>query len=307
MTPKVFIIIVNYQGANDTVECLKSLDQIKYNNFEVLLVDNHSRDNSLDVLSSFKPETYALQLISSDVNNGFGAGCNLGIKKALEEEKDDFFILLLNNDTTVEPDFLDKLMEQALLNPKYGILGSKIYFYGTKNIWFLGGEIKLLGTKGAHLHYNEQDRGQFNGSKIIPADFVSGCTLLIRSDVIKKIGLINEKYFLYFEDVDWNVKARNSGWLVGVAPESAVYHKVSQSINPASFEYIYYHTRNGFISAYENGNFARKALLYILSFYILAKQIGKMIFKKDKKWEKAIMAGIKDFYIGKYGKIQTIR
>jgi GT2 family glycosyltransferase len=264
--PKVFIIVLHYQNWDDTNECLDSLKKIDYDNFEIMVIDNDKE------------------------NQGFAKGNNIGIKQALEKKAD--YILLLNNDTIVDPDFLKKLVEAGESGKQFGILGPVIYKYPTNEIHFDGGKINRLYTKGMHQ----------TGA----TDYITGACMLIKREVIEKIGLMDEDYFLYFEDVDWCLRARRAGYKCVVVPTSKIWHKVSSSAKENSFSYIYYHTRNGFLMAKKNAPFPIKILAYLNSFLIYIKQVIKLIIFPSKKiWAQAIKRGINDFYRRKVGKLES--
>ncbi len=260
-------------------------------------------------------------------NLGFAGGNNVGIKYALKNQAD--YVLLLNNDTTVEPDFLSQLIKVAESDKKIGMLGPKINFYQPKNrIWFLGGKINWLLNKGTHLYYDQIDSNLVQNSckesrrrhwRMSPSDgasqnlpnrpfevdYFTGCALLIKKEVIKKIGLMWEGYFLYYEDTDWNLKARRNNWKIIVVPKAKIYHKASRSTKEGSFSYIYYHTRNGLYLVKRNASFWIRFCVYFFSIWILAKQIIKLIFVPKKRiWAKAVMKGIEDFYLGRTGKLE---
>lgn len=270
--PKVFIIVLHYKSWDDTNECLASLKNLNYHNFEVRIIDNDKK------------------------NSGFAGGNNSGIKYALEHDAD--YILLLNNDTIVEKNFLKKLIKAGEDDKKTGILGPKIYFHKLKKIWFVGGRINRLYTKGIHISTISTKRSD-QPSTVNEVDYITGCCLLVKKEVVEKIGLMDEDYFLYFEDVDWCLKARRAGYKCLIVPESKIWHKVSSSAIEGSFSYIYYHTRNGFLLAKKNAPFFIKILAYFVSFLVYIKQL----IKSPSKWTKAIKLGIRDFYRGKFGKL----
>lgn len=284
--PKVFIIILHYGNPKNTEECLKSLENLEYDNFDTIVIDNNKD------------------------NRGFAGGNNIGIKQAMEKGAD--YILLLNNDTVVEKDFLKKLVETGKKDEKIGILGPVIYEYpstssGQDKIHFAGGKINWLYTKGMHI--SEMAKLSFGGEKLssaISVDYITGACLLIKREVIEKIGLMPEEYFLYCEDVEWCLKARRTGYKCAVVPAAKIWHKVSSSAQAESFSYIYYHTRNGLLLAKRNAPIFIKILAYKWSFLMFVKQIIKLaIFPKKKKWAKAIMLGIEDFYKRKFGKYEN--
>lgn len=283
---KVFIIILHYKNWDDTNECLKSLKDLDYPstgsgqvpNFEITVIDNDKE------------------------NQGFAKGMNVGIRKALKKKTD--YMLLLNNDTVIEPNFLKELVRVGESDQDIGILGPVIYEYpstgsGQAKIHFAGGKINWLYTRGIHIQATRDLRQETRN-----VDYITGACLLIKREVIEKIGLMDEDYFLYFEDVDWCLKARRAGYKCVLVPKSKIWHKPSSSAKEGSFSYIYYHTRNGLLMTKKNALFLIKLLAYLQSFWIFGKQIIKlMLMPSKKKWAKAIMLGIKDFYRGKLGKL----
>ncbi len=304
MEPKVFIIILNWNGWKDTIECLESLKKIDYLNYQIVLVDNGSTDESVLRLKIFcSGHNEDLIFLENQNNLGFAGGNNVGIKYALENQAD--YILLLNNDTTVKQDFLTQLIKAAKSDKKIGMLGPKINFYDHKDrIWFLGGKINRLLNKGTHLYYNQIDSVENLPNESFEVDYFTGCALLIKREVIEKIGLMWNGYFLYYEDADWNLKAKKNGWKIIVAPKAKIYHKVSRSTKSGSSSYVYYHTRNGLYLAKRNGSFLIRFCVYLNSFWILIKQIIKFIFIPEKRiWAKAVMKGMEDFYLGRTGKL----
>ena len=291
--PKVFIIILNFNGWVDTRECLASLAKIDYPNFEVILIDNGSKDAYQLPLTDYR---YKIKAIYNEKNFGFAGGNNQGIRLALSEGAD--YILLLNNDTVVEPDFLTKLVEAGKNNPEYGILGPVIYEHNNKDrIQFAGGKINWNRTKGEHIVINNKKLAVDN---IINTDYITGCCLLIKREVIEKISQIREDYFLYYEDTDWNMRAQRVGYKCGVVPSAKIYHKGSASSTEFSYPYIYYHTRNGLIFG---SRFGFKPLVYLLSGWIFLKQLIKLAIGYKRQWARPVMHGVIDFWRGKKGKL----
>jgi len=290
--PKVFIIILHYGDPRDTIECLDSLNKLNYDNCEIILIDNGS-GRKFEIRNS----KFEISKIFNSENFGFAGGNNIGIKQAMEKGAD--YILLLNNDTIIDqPDFLKKLVETGEENEKIGILGPVIYEYPSDKIHFAGGKINWLYTKGFHETYNIE-----HGTRL--TDYITGACMLIKREVIGKIGLMSEEYFLYCEDVDWCLRAQKAGFLCKVVQDARISHKVSSSSKIASFSYIYYHTRNGLLLARRNAPFFIKFLAYLNSFWVYGKQVIKLaISPKKRLWARAIMRGIGDFYKGRFGELQ---
>lgn len=240
MDKKVFIIILNYNGFNDTLECIKSLEKLTYKNYEIVIVDNNSTDNSFNQLKKVFGEKY--KLISSGKNKGFAFGNNIGIKYALENEAE--YILLINNDTIVEHDFLSILVKTAEEDEKIGISTGLILNYNNKNkVWYGGGEIDWNRFYGYHTDENRDINEIKIGNREVT--FATGCLMLLKKEVIDKVGLLPEEYFMYYEDVDYCAKVKEAGYKIIYNPNSIIYHKISSSSgeNESPFA-VEWNTRN---------------------------------------------------------------
>jgi len=299
MPKKVFIVVLNWNGLIDAKECISSLKRNNYSNFEIIVIDNGSSDNSVPALKNEFPE---IKIIENGINLGFSGGNNIGIDYCLKHGAD--YVLLLNNDTTVENDFLSELVKAGDSDDKIGLLESKIcYHKEPQMIWFAGGKIDWLKISGTHIGLNEPDDGKHDATKEV--DYLTGCCLLIKRSVFEKIGKLSEDYFLYYEDTDFCLRARNAGFKCLYVPKSKIYHKVSRSTKPGSASYIYYHTRNGLMLAKRNGSIANKILLYPYCVFLFLKQIIKiLVFPEKKSWAFPVLRGEKDFLLGKTGKMQ---
>ena len=162
--PRVYIILLNYNGYKDTIECIESLHKVSYSNFSIVVVDNDSQDNSENILRKQYPQH---TIIQSGSNLGFAGGINIGIQHALCQGAD--YILLLNNDTIVEPNFLEPLIIEAEKTDGVGIVGGKINYYYSKNkIWSAGGYISELKGCGYHYGKDEVDVGQYDHIVLSP-------------------------------------------------------------------------------------------------------------------------------------------
>ncbi len=297
MQKKIYIILLNWNNEEDTIECIKSLKKINYNNYKIIVVDNGSEEASILKIENKYPDLF---IIKNKSNLGFAGGNNIGIKYAVNNDAD--YVLLINNDTTVDENFLTELIEVGEADEENGLMGSKIYFHSEKNrIWFAGGKVNWLKNKGTHIGLDETDKGQYD--KIKEVDYLTGCCLLVKKEVVEKIGVLEEDYFLYYEDTDFSLRAQNVGYKCMYVSESKIYHKISRSTKPGSASYIYYHVRNGLVMAKRTGSFLNKIILYPYCLILFLKQIIKIIFMPKKRpWAKAVLAGLKDFLLGKMGK-----
>ena len=221
--PKVEIIILNYNGRDDTIECLESLDRITYENFHITIIDNGSADNLGPVV---REKFSGVRYIYSPENLRFAGGNNLALRKALEESCD--YVLLLNNDTVAEPDFLDKLVETGESSGEIGLVGAKMYYYDPPEvIWFAGGKMDVRFAYMRHLGIGQKDDGSFDTPQEMT--FLNGACLLIKSEVLRKAGLLDEDYFLYGEDQDYCLRAQRAGFRLYYQPDARIRHKVSRS------------------------------------------------------------------------------
>jgi GT2 family glycosyltransferase len=276
--PKIFIILLNWKGWKDTIECLESLLRLNYENFKVIVCDNNSQDDSVCHIKSWaegklnldskaqnrlsiltyppinKPILYEellenscteksqgeanLILIQNKTNLGFAGGCNVGIRYALSNEAD--MVWLLNNDTVADPEVLNILIEQLRENDDIGFISPEIYIYrdpSTKS--GTGGRFSPFEPSFTKIDKNKDCK------KLYKCDHITGAAMLVRSEVIKEIGYMDEEYFMYREETDWMLRAKKlTNWKIAVAAEAKVWHKIAASSGHKPAFHEYYNTRN---------------------------------------------------------------
>lgn len=216
--PKVFVIILAHNSREVIGPCLKSVARMSYPNFEVIIVDNNSVDGTLEFAKNLFPRFH---YIKNRDNIGFAKGNNVAIRYALEKMAD--YVFLLNPDTVVKHDTLPKLVDEAGRQPA-GISSPVVFDGNTENIWFAGGKIRWLAMKAIHA------RLRILPLKPYPTEFVSGCAMLIDRKVFEKIGLFDERYFLYYEDTDLSLRARKKGFPLLVVPSASIRHFESSRV-----------------------------------------------------------------------------
>lgn len=277
-----YIVVLNYKVKDEVLECIKSLTlSLGFNrDFKVLVIDNHSTDGSAEAIKKYFPK---ISLIENSDNFGFTGGNNIGIKYALEQGAD--YILILNPDTVVEKNTIKNLLSEA---NKYqtGIIGPKIYFGEDRKIWYAGGVLDMDNVIGNHRGVDEKDNGQYDQAG--ETDYVTGAAMLISSEVFNKIGLFDERYFLYYEDADFCVRAKQVGFKVWYTPHSTVYHKNARSTGLGSPLQDYYITRNRML-------FASKFLLFRTRFALFREAVKNMGIPARR-------AALFDFLLSKFGK-----
>jgi GT2 family glycosyltransferase len=217
--PRVYTIILNWNNYEDTKKCLQSLRGATYPNLITIVVDNGSSDGSGKRL---RPDFPELQFIFNDKNLGFSKGCNVGIRAAMEDP-DCAYVLLLNNDSEVAPGFLEKAVETAEADGRIGLVGGKIlHSPESKIIAYAGGEITRLRGQVTIRGFSEIDHGQYDKPDSI--GFVTGALMLIKREVIEKIGPLPEEYFFGIEELDYSFHVRIAGYKLYYVPEFVAYH-----------------------------------------------------------------------------------
>lgn len=221
--PLVYIIVLTWNGKNDTLECLESLVKVNYSNYKILVIDNASIDGTNDAVKSKYP---LVEYIYNSENLRYAGGNNIGIEYALKNNSD--YVLLLNNDTIVEPNFLEHLINTAESDSSAGIVGPKIFYYNQPAlIWYAGGKIDWW--KGWIYHNGIREMDSENFCQKTETDFITGCCMLIKRAVINKIGKLDEGYFIYGEDVDFCIRAKRAEFKILFEPSAKIWHKISVS------------------------------------------------------------------------------
>ncbi len=297
---KVALIIIHFSGIAETLDCLESLKKADLTNLELnlILVDNSENSDLEFKLTSYSPKVNYLKFPQ---NLGFSQGTNKGLEEALKIGAQ--YIILLNSDTTLPPDLLIRLVKFANLNKQYGLISPKIYFapgyeyqknrYKNREkgrvIWYAGGKIDWDNIFPKHIGVDEVDKKQFDQLKEV--DFVTGCCILIRKEVVNKVGLFDKNYFVYFEDVDYSVRAIKLGFKICYLPDTFIWHKnASSSGKPGSLLHVYFQTRNRFYFGLKYASLKTK--------FHLLKEAIKFALSSDI----AKQNGAKDFLFGNMGK-----
>jgi GT2 family glycosyltransferase len=263
--PLVSIITVNYNQPEVTGEFLLSIQQITYPNYEIIVVDNASTKQGIDELMKLYEH---IKFIKSPVNVGFAGGNNIGLKAAEGE-----YILFINNDTEVDKDFLQPLVCCFKANKFIGIASPKIKYFDRKNIiQYAGGvHINALTGRGKFIGSSQQDYGQYDHNT--PTELIHGAAMLVSRKLIQTIGLMDEVFFLYYEELDWCERAKKNGFSLYYVGQSVIYHKESVSVGKKSPLRVYYMTRNRLL-------FMRKNYTGF-SFYIGILFFALMAFPKN--------------------------
>jgi len=301
----ISIVLVNYNSDKYTVACLDSLAKIKTTGFKhsIVVVDNASK---IPLKLPKRHQVGSIKLIRSESNLGFTGGNNMGIHYSIENFNSEF-VVLLNNDTTVDKNFLFELVSYAESHPKVGVTASKIYFskgrefhlksYSKdqlgKIIWFAGGSIDWKNLLAFHRGVDEVDRGQFDNNSNF--DFATGCSMMIKREVLEKVGTLDKRYFLYMEDVDYSVRVKRAGYDLSLVPTSIIWHENAGSTGGSgSHLQQYYQARNTLLFVISHGGY-KKAKVFL-------KLLLQFLFNGSKWTRLAVL----HFLTLKFGKQEIV-
>ncbi|MFZ2202215.1 MAG: glycosyltransferase family 2 protein [Microgenomates group bacterium] len=295
---RLAFVTLHYKNITDTLSLLESLtncvvpegDQVR-----IYVVDN---EGSAKLKKEIKKYPLA-KLIVSGANLGFAGGNNIGFRQAIADDYD--VIVTINNDTYVEKDFITEIVNSPIADETVGAVGGLIYFapgfefkkdYAKKDlgkvVWYAGGGFDWDNVLGSNAHVDEVDRGQF--AKVEPTAFVTGALLITRADVLSKVGLFDEKYFMYLEDVDLSHRLKLAGYSLLFDPKIKLWHKVAQSSGIGSPLNDYFITRNRLYFGLKYARFRTK-------FALLREALRKLI-----NGTPAQKHAIRDFISGKLGR-----
>lgn len=233
--PKVSIVVLNYNGKKFLKNCFESLKNQTYSNYEVIMVDNASTDGSVEYVQESFPW---INVIRNERNLGFAGGNNVGIKNASGD-----LIVLLNNDALADTKWLEELAKTILSSAEIGIVGGKIYCSRSDKVWFAGGNFFPSPYKPWLLNVRKGD------DQMREVDWITGCAMMFRREVIEKTGLLDDGYFLYFEDVDFCLQAKRAGFKIVYNPNAIVWHEgggVTKKLGSKK-QYIEYQSKFRFI------------------------------------------------------------
>ena len=235
--PLVVTVILNTNRREDTLACLESLGQAAYQNHRIIVLDNHSTDGSVQAINEIYPH---VQVIELQDNLGYAGNNNVGIEAALQQGAD--WVFVLNEDTIVDRDCISKLVQEGEKDQRIGILGPMVYHWDEDHvIQSAGGKFTKYWT-AYHLGQNELDQGQF--SQPHEVDWVSGCSILVRREAIEQVGMIDARFFYYWEETEWCFRTGRAGWKIMNVPAAKIWHKGVQRDYKPKPAVTYYDTRN---------------------------------------------------------------
>jgi GT2 family glycosyltransferase len=291
-SPRVAIILLNYNGLALTQDCLRSLGKIDYPDARALVVDNGSKnDESIPLREEFGD---TIDLVRNEEARGFCGGNNQAMRMALAAGYD--YLLLLNNDTTVEPDFLSHLVRVMESDPGIGAIGPKIVRYDDRSkVDSIGGSLRMGFARHAAFRrpYSEVRSN---------LTFIAGSAFMLRREAAEQVGFLDEEFYAYWEESDYCLRLRRAGWRIACVPQSVINHKVAQTNRHLSNFYIYYMIRNGFLCMRKHGRWYQWPSFTLLFF---CNGIGKysvyLLLKRPRDLP-VVGQAIGDFLAGRLGR-----
>jgi len=238
--PLVITIILNTNRKEDTLAALASLSASDYAHHRVIVLDNASEDGSVEAIRRAHPQ---VEIIELDHNLGYAGNNNIGIQVALDQGAD--WIFVLNEDTVLAPDCITRLIEVGSADSRVGIIGPMVYHHDEPKVIQSAGGKMDDNWRAWHLAQNELDQGQYKQPHAV--EWISGCAILVRRAVIDQVGGLDERFFYYWEETEWCLRAREQGWRILHVPQAKLWHKgVQRSYKPGP-NVTYYSTRNRFL------------------------------------------------------------
>jgi hypothetical protein len=295
MQPYVVIVILNTNRRDDTLACLASLEHSTYRDQRIVVLDNASSDGSIAAIQAAFP---AVQIIELAENRGYAGNNNVGIKSALEQGAD--WILVLNEDTIVDPACLEHMVHVAESDPRVGIVGPMVYHYDEPTtIQSAGGSLGRH-WDSRHIGQNEPDTRQFTQPHHV--DWISGCAILVRRAVVEQVGMLDERFFYYWEETEWCLRAARRGWRILHVPQAKLWHKGVQRNYRPKPSVAYYNTRNRLLMLMKH---QAPLSTWIVTWAQIARTLTSMTvrpkWRSERRHRDAMLRGTLDFLWHRWG------
>lgn len=291
---KIYSVVVNHNGRKYLRSCLGSLSKVTVKGYKhkIILIDNGSMDGSVKYVKKKFPKT---RVKIFHRNKGFTGAVNFALQYGLRHKAK--YVLILNNDIKVYPSFLQHMVSFADHHSKAGVISPLILYPGkNKKIWFAGGEIDRLRFSGGHLHLGETIDKKIKRPYI--SQYLSGCALLIKCQVIEKIGLFDDRFFLYYEDVDYSLRAQKEGFKCYIVPKAKIVHIQNPSILDDAHK-EYYLTRNHLLLLDKHASLKIKIREHVRT---VKTAYEKLAEQEDNIKAQYALMGIKDYLLRRFGK-----
>lgn len=286
--PLVYVVILNWNRACDTIECLQSLARCDYANYQPLVVDNGSTDGSPGAIRAAFP---AVEMIINENNLGFAQASNIGIEHALQQGAD--YVFLLNNDALVDRRLLSELVAVGESDSRIGMLVPKIYYHGEGGrLWSAGAQWRRFPPRVTIIGYGREDGPEYSVQREV--DFATGCAMLIKREVFEQVGLFDPAFFMYHEDYDFSARVRRGGYRIVYVPQAVMWHKVSVSTGEES-PLKWYYLGKYIVPFYLKNCHPPRLLLALFVLWVLVRETMKGNIRYLIPYLRGLRDGWKEF------------
>ncbi|GAB3489967.1 glycosyltransferase family 2 protein [Spirosoma knui] len=285
-SPLVSIITINYNQAETTRQFLESSRLLTYPNYEIIVVDNASQPALITLID--EADYIGLRIVRSEVNLGFTGGNNLGMQQA---QGDYFFIV--NNDTELNPDLLDELLQPFAANDQVGVTCPKIKFYDTPHLVQYAGynAMNMYTGTATPIGYKQPDSSRYDHPSA--TNFAHGCAMMVKRAVIDQVGRFADRFFLYYEELDWSQRIKDAGFLIYYQPSASILHKESVSVGEHNPLKTYYLTRNRILYMRRHCTRFQRLVFYLFfASCVVPKHVTSYLLAGKRKHARAFLKGV---------------
>jgi len=292
--PRILAIMLNWRQAEMTLTCVRVLREMAYNNLDILVVDNGSADSSAEMLQKKLPTD--VELYAMPDNLGFASGCNIGLHQAIKGDYE--YALLINNDAFAAPDMLINLLAEVA--PDIALLSPKIYYESEpERIWFANGRQHPI-----TLDLRDTGRGQLDGerwAKSRDVDYLLGTCLLVNLTAVQSVGFFDERYFMYFEDLDWSLRLRQAGYRLRLISDAHLYHRVAVSSGGLESPLRqYYLARSSVMFWRSYARLGRPLIILLFRLGSAIKRVARLLIRGEIAVISAYLHGLRDGWHGAF-------
>jgi GT2 family glycosyltransferase len=295
--PLIITIILNTNRCEDTLACLASLRMSLYPQNKIIVLDNSSTDGSVEAIHNRFPE---VQIISLEENLGYAGNNNVGVELAIKQDAD--WVFVLNEDTVLDSECISRLIEVGESDPKIGVVGPMVYHYDEPDIIQSAGGMLGPYWESIHLAKNEKYDSQFIEPHSV--EWISGCAIMVKRDAINQVGMIDQRFFYYWEETEWCMRIGKAGWRIIHVPSAKIWHKgVQRNYHPKP-SVTYYSTRNRLLMLAKHQASLR---VWIYSWFQILRTLTSWTIKP--KWrcmrehKNAMLRGLLDFFSQRWGQM----
>ena len=297
--PLVVLIILNLNRKDDTLECIKSLYEDLYPNKKIIVLDVYSNDGSVLAIRKAYPTVDIIELTE---NLGYAGNNNIGIQAAMDQGAE--WIFVLNDDVILDRECISELIKVGQEDPAIGVLGPLVYHHGEPSVIQSAGGMLGKYWESIHLGKNEEDRGQFKDPS--PVEWISGCAILVRREAVEQAGMLDENYFLYWEETEWCIRIGRLGWKIINVPSAKLWHKGVQKDYSPRPSFAYYATRNHLATlAKHNAPLVARIYTWLQIIRTLVSWTIKPKWKDKRDHRDAMYHGVIDYLQGRWGTMSS--